>query len=254
MRVMRAAAFAALSVVGSLAVYRLAADRPLFTQDASTGATQSEAAQVPTRSYRHADFADEAASVEARSIADWIVDSRDNLGMRFVIVDKVDARVFVFDAAGRLTGASAALVGSARGDDSAPGIGDKKLSDITPAERTTPAGRFLAEPGLNINGEHIVWVDYDAAVSIHAVRPSNRKERRLHRLASPTPADNRISYGCINVPLNFYRNVVAPAFNGTRGVVYVLPETRPAQVVFGSYEVPASASGARSTMARAGHP
>ena len=168
--------------------------------------------------------------------------------MPFVIVDKVDAKVFVFAPAGHLTGASAALMGSARGDDSAPGIDDKKISEITPDERTTPAGRFLGERGVNTNREDIVWVDYDAAVSIHAVRPNNPR-RRLQRLASPAPADNRISYGCINVPLNFFRTVVAPAFTGTHGVVYVLPEMRPAQVVFGSYDVPASAPDAASPMA-----
>jgi len=31
--------------------------------------------------------------------------------------------------------------------------------------------------------------------------------------------------------------VVRPAFTGTEGIVYVLPETRPAREVFGSYDV-----------------
>ena len=61
-------------------------------------------------------------------------------------------------------------------------------------------------------------------------------------LASPTAADNRISYGCINVPVKFYEDVVSPAFKGTYGIVYVLPETRPAQQVFGSYPIEQSAS------------
>ena len=70
-----------------------------------------------------------------------------------------------------------------------------------------------------------------------AVVATNPKERRLERLASPTPLDKRISYGCINVPVRFYESVVRPAFTGTDGIVYVLPETRPARVVFGSYDV-----------------
>ena len=57
------------------------------------------------------------------------------------------------------------------------------------------------------------------------------------RLASPTPLDNRISYGCINVPTQFYEKVVSRAFAGTHGIVYVLPETRPAREVFGPYDV-----------------
>ena len=69
-------------------------------------------------------------------------------------------------------------------------------------------------------------MDYDGAVSIHPVVTTNPKERRLQRLASPTPLDHRITYGCINVPDKFFKNVVRPAFTGTNGIVYVLPETR----------------------------
>ena len=36
------------------------------------------------------------------------------------------------DADGRLRGAAPALLGLARGDDTIPGIGDRKLSDIPP--------------------------------------------------------------------------------------------------------------------------
>jgi hypothetical protein len=154
-----------------------------------------------------------------------------------VIVDKIDARIFVFDAGGRIQGAAPALLGSARGDDTVPGIGDREYADMPPETRTTPAGRFVAALGMDTRGEDVVWVDYDAAVSLHRVITTKPKERRLQRLATPTPLDNRISYGCINVPARFYENVVSPAFTGTDGIVYVLPETRPAREVFGSYVV-----------------
>lgn len=183
-----------------------------------------------------ADFAREQASRSARQLADWVVDSGDNADKPFVIVDKVNARIFVFDAGGRIRGAAAALLGSARGDHSVPGIGERELSDVHPADRTTPAGRFVAALGQNFRGEDVVWVDYDAAVSLHRVITTNPEERRLHRLATETPKDNRISYGCINVPVAFYETVVSPAFTGTEGIVYVLPETRPAREVFGSYD------------------
>jgi hypothetical protein len=80
-------------------------------------------------------------------------------------------------------------------------------------------------------------VDYDGAVSMHPVVTSKPEERRLQRLGTPTPLDNRISYGCINVPAKFFDNVVRPAFAGTYGIVYVLPETRSAREVFKSYDV-----------------
>ena len=161
-----------------------------------------------------------------RRVAGWIVASADNQRQPFAILDKVHARLFVFDPAGRLHGASPVLLGSAIGDDSVPGIGDRPLSGIRPDERTTPAGRFAAEPGRNLQGEDIVWVDYDAAISMHRVRTGNPRERRLERLASPSAADNRISYGCINVPAAFYDHQLKPTFGQNPGVVYVLPETR----------------------------
>ena len=99
-----------------------------------------------------------------------------------------------------------------------------RLSDIRPEERTTPAGRFVASLGYNFKGKDVLWVDYKNAVSLHRVITNNPKERRLERLASPTPLDRRISYGCINVPANFFDNVVKPTFTRTHGIVYVLPE------------------------------
>ena len=186
---------------------------------------------------KRADFARVAASRDVRHIADWVVDSADNRGLPFVIVDKTDAKVFVFEAGGRIQGAAPALLGLARGDDTVPGIGDRELSDMPPETRTTPAGRFVAALGMSTRGVDILWVDYEAAVSLHRVINTNPKERRLERLASPTPLDKRISYGCINVPVQFYENVVRPAFTGTDGIVYVLPETRPVREVFGSYDV-----------------
>lgn len=187
---------------------------------------------LPERDRKVAQFEHEPASLDARHTADWVVDSDNNTGLPFVILDKKEARVFVFHANGNLRGAAAALIGFAVGDDSAPGIGDKKLSTIRPHERTTPAGRFVASLDRNLKGGQILWVDYDAAISLHPVITSNAKERRAERLASPSPLDNRISYGCINVSADFFRNVVSPAFAGSNGIVYVLPETRSVKLFF----------------------
>lgn len=184
--------------------------------------------------HRRADFGSERASPDARHVADWVVDSADNLDLPFVIVDKADARVFVFDATGRIRGAAPALLGVARGDDAVPGIGDRQYSEMPPKVRTTPAGRFVAALGMSTRGEDVLWVDYEGAVSLHRVVTAKPKERRLERLATPTPRDNRISYGCINVPARFYETVVSPAFTGTNGIVYVLPEMSPVRALFGS--------------------
>lgn len=186
---------------------------------------------------RRAAFAGEPRSPEAAHIADWAVASADHAGLPFAVVDKREAKIFVFDAQGRLSGAAPVLLGAARGDESVPGIGERALADIRPEERTTPAGRFVAEIGRNLEGEDIVWLDYAAAVSMHRVRATKPAEHRLQRLASAPSLDNRISYGCINLPATFYDEVLRPAIAATKVVVYVLPETRSAQALFGSYDV-----------------
>ncbi|RYD50216.1 MAG: L,D-transpeptidase [Sphingomonadales bacterium] len=184
-------------------------------------------------------FGSESASDEARAVVDWIAASADNRGMPFVIIDKIAAKVFVFDAQGHLLGAAAALLGLGHGDDSVPGIGLRKLATIRPEERTTPAGRFEAALGHDFE-QDILWVDYGSSLSLHRVIVGSASDRRHARLASPTPLDNRISYGCINVPAGFYDTVVAPAFKGTVGIVYILPETRSIEAVFAMAPKPAA--------------
>ena len=173
-----------------------------------------------------ANFRGETASTDARDLANWVAASRDNHALPFMIVDKINAKVFVFDRRGDLRGAAAALMGLGRGDVSTPGIGQRKLATIPPSERTTPAGRYEAALGHDLV-QDILWIDYEAALSLHRVIVGNRKDHRAERLASPSPLDNRISFGCINVPAAFYDAVVIPAFTGTVGIVYILPESRP---------------------------
>jgi hypothetical protein len=187
---------------------------------------------------RVADFGPHQASADARHVADWIADSRDNADAEFVLLDKRQATLYVFDARARLRHATPVLLGAARGDDTVPGIGMRPIAEVRAHERTTPAGRFVAQRGRNALGEDVVWVDYDAAVSMHRVRTTEPKERRLERLASKTIDDNRVSYGCINVPVAFYEAIVLPmTLAARRPLVYVLPEERSVEQVFGSYDV-----------------
>jgi len=213
-----------------------------FNPDSSLSAHQVSGAGLGVRTRptatphpKQADFEGEHRSDPAQHVADWVVDSGDNRGMAFAIVDKIDAKVFVFDSRGRLLGAAQVLLGIARGDYSVPGIGNRKLSDIRPEERTTPAGRFVASMGHNFKGKDVLWVDYIDAVSLHRVITNNPKERRLERLATPGPRDKRISYGCINVPAKFFDKVVSPTFTGRGGIVYVLPEIVSISEIFKSY-------------------
>jgi hypothetical protein len=195
--------------------------------------------ETPTRAAAsRPDFAGETASAEAREVTGWVLAAGDNRGRPFAIVDKKKAKVFVFDAQGRLIGATPALLGLARGDDSAPGVGDRPLSQIPPKDRTTPAGRFPAVLGHALGPNDVLWVDYGAALSLHRVLAAGSREHRLERLAATEPGDPRITFGCINVPVRFYDAVVHPAFAGAGGVVYILPEVKTIAEVFFSARPP----------------
>jgi len=155
-------------------------------------------------------LAAEEASNMAGRMAGWIVRSGDNNDLPFAVIDKSAGMVFVFDANGKQLGSDAALLGIAFGDDSVEGIGDRRLADIKPEERTTPAGRFVGGYGPAIGYEEdILWVDFDTALSIHPVVTGNPDEMRVRRLKSASQHDNRITYGCINVSNDFYDEVIA---------------------------------------------
>lgn len=168
-------------------------------------------------------------------MANWVANLNDNQGLSYVIIDKRNAKVFVFNGQGQLQGAAPALFGLAFGDQTVPGIGQRRLATMSPEERTTPAGRFVAALGHDLE-QDVLWIDYDAALSLHRVIVGRPEEHRSERLESATTVDNRISYGCINVPAEFYDGMVVPAFRGTVGIVYILPESKPAREVFAMSE------------------
>ncbi len=240
---------AACILIGQSAFANTELHAPLapVTQGIATTPIPATGNTGPEVQIKRAHFAAARASDDARNVANWIVHTGNNQNLPFLIIDKKHAQSFAFDAQGQIKGETAILLGSALGDDSAPGIGEKKLSQIRPDERSTPAGRFMATLGRNLKGEEILWVDYETSISLHRVITSNKKERRAERLASSSVEDNRISYGCINVPVKYYEEVVSPLFRKMNGVVYVLPETRSARETFGFHNVDEPARNAVAT-------
>ena len=169
-------------------------------------------------------------TAEARDMAQWVLRSRDAGGRPFLVVDKKAAQLYVFNPDGRMTAATPVLLGAARGDEGAPGVGKHAQSGTLPfEERTTPAGRFVTQPGRNIAGEAIVWMDYEQALAIHRLRPGRAHSMRAARLEKSDPADRRLSLGCVVVPVKFYLGVIEPLLGRRSGVVYVLPETQSAR-------------------------
>jgi len=72
-----------------------------------------------------------------------------------------------------------------------PGIGKRPMAEIRTEDRTTPAGRFNAGPSTN------------------------------------TASDNRLSYGCINVPAALYDRHIKPMFTSPGCAVHVLAKVTP---------------------------
>jgi hypothetical protein len=168
----------------------------------------------------------------AQRMVAWIASAHDNGSLPYAIIDKQAASLSIFSAKGEFLGETPVLLGIGIGDDSTPGVGAKDLADIGPAERTTPAGRFVAKFGMAFGRQRVLWVDYANSVALHAVITTHKKEKRVERLLSPSPEDNRISFGCINVGTSFYSKKVRPLFLKKGGVVYILPDTKPLETVF----------------------
>jgi hypothetical protein len=185
-----------------------------------------------------------APSAEVQRVIHWIQQTGDNGGLPYLLIDKANARVYSFSRTGRLQADAPVLLGMAKGD-RLLAANSATMSVMSPEQRITPAGRFISRLGLDSHGKELLVLDYDASISLHPVIPGKPYEHRAERLASATSDDNRISFGCINAPPAFYANFVSPSFKGTRGIVYVLPETRPAAALFGfrPFDAPTPAAG-----------
>ena len=171
-----------------------------------------------------------AAPAEVKAVVGWIARSHDNRRLPFLVIDKPTARVFAFDPSGQFQGDAPVLLGMGLGDVMlAPSAA---MSQMPPHTRITPAGRFVSKLAKDAKGKELLVLDYKAAFSMHPVVKGKPHERRADRLASVTPQDNRISFGCINVPVPFYETVISRAFTGTHGIVYILPETSQASAMF----------------------
>jgi hypothetical protein len=202
---------------------------------AATGLALAAATPAKTTTPAKPPVEDESAVIRsegATRVADWVASSKDNHALPYIIIDKPDAVAYLFDAKGKPLAHAPVLIGIAPGDDATPGIGSKNLSEIGPAEKTTPAGRFLAKFGVAAGKQRVLWVDYATSVALHTIPPGNPKEKRKERMLSPTIDDNRITFGCINVPKIFYNQSVSPLFRRKGGYVYILPDHKPLEEVF----------------------
>lgn len=170
------------------------------------------------------DFGGQEVSKSVANLTEWVVNTNNNNTLPFIIADKKNAELYVFDNSGKLINKSSALFG-------------EQIGDIIKSEndKITPSGRFYGEVARSINpdennfsyGRTIDFARYgDADIAIHKLYTGFADENRQERLDSKNVADNRISYGCINVEEEFLNKNILPQFKQRGGIVYILPETK----------------------------
>jgi hypothetical protein len=174
----------------------------------------------------------QSASPEVLSTVQWVAASKDNAGLPFIVVDKANARVYAFNSLAQLKATAPALIGRGVGDKALVSQ-DAPLSAIPPEKRITPAGRYLSRLVTDMHRKVVLLIDADNLITMHIVAKGTPAQRRAERLASADSNDNRISFGCINVPPAFFTTVVDPDFRPAKGLVYVLPEKTTAAQLFG---------------------
>ena len=186
-----------------------------------------------------------SASSEVQAVQQWVATSGDNAGLPFIVVDKANAQVYAFTPFGQLKATAPILLGMGVGD-AALVSQDAPMSAIPPEKRITPAGRYPSRLVTDTHGKTVLLVDAANLITLHIVAKGTPAQRRAERLASVRKDDNRISFGCVNVPPKFFTEIVSPDFTPAKGLVYILPETRPAAQLFG-FQPPATAPSAPQT-------
>jgi hypothetical protein len=163
-------------------------------------------------------------SEPAAQLLEWMARTGNNQDRPYVVVDKRQAQVWVFDAQHRGLASSTALLGLTPGDHEVADIRRRNVATLSREARITPAGRFATEPGVNLQGEDVVWLDYAAGLAMHRLRPGLAHAARLRLLAAQVASAQRVSMGCVVLPVAFYEKVIRPLLGRQTGWVYVLPE------------------------------
>lgn len=178
-------------------------------------ARAAEGYAVVTRADRMASLSDGANVVN-----NWIRQSKDNNGQRYIIADKARGELYVMDASGQMLARSPALYGRQLGDGMS--LGETPAGVFTLQERRAPSayGGDIEQFSTAPNGD---------IYAIHRVLTNNPKQRRLQRLQSNNAVDHRVSLGCINLPSKFYDQYLSKGFGGK---LYILPDQGKLETTF----------------------
>ena len=147
-------------------------------------------------------------------------------GKWFMVADKPNGMLHIFKEDGSHALSDPTLYGKDTGDVLAA------VSSLEGGAKVTPAGTFTlkARPSTYAGGQELILVeskDYTGYIAIHAADTSTPSENRLGRLDTPSAADNRVSYGCINTKHDTFINEIAPNIaNLDGGMVFVVPDAQ----------------------------
>jgi hypothetical protein len=163
------------------------------------------------------------ASDAVIGILSWIRNNNDNKSKPFALIDKKNAKIFVFNAEGQPVASGPILLGITKRDHLDPNTMYASNDELAVDNRVTPAGRFQVKNGRDLHRKELLWFDYSNALALHTVIKVPGQQRAM-RLRSETPKDNRITWGCINVSVPLYSTVISPLFKPGGGIIYVIPE------------------------------
>lgn len=147
-------------------------------------------------------------------------------GKWFMVADKPNGMLHIFKEDGSHALSDPTLYGKDTGDVM------EAVSSLKGGAKVTPAGKFTlkARASTYAGGQELILVeskDYTGYIAIHAADTSDASENRLGRLDTPTAADNRVSYGCINTKHDTFINEIAPNIaNLDGGMVFVVPDAQ----------------------------
>ena len=173
---------------------------------------------------QQADFTGADHSPFASLTANWIMATGAHRGRSFIVADKEGGKLYAFDGKGKLVGDSPALYGEAMKDKLTDAQMSKSMEQVTAEDKITPSGHWNLQleqhpeygPALRFGGGN--------GLGIHAVYLGTPSENRSQKLATPTAADNYVTYGCINVPEEFAADTLAPHFASEAGhALFILP-------------------------------
>jgi len=158
-------------------------------------------------------------------------------GKYYGIVDKKTCKLNIYDKAGNIVKTLTVGVGKSKGDNLQTGYVSHDSAKKEGGRYTTPGEFVLDEYSSYSNenyiskkdGKHKVMDlkgdnrgDESGQTAIHMI-PNHRQER-VAAMQSETTADNRMSYGCVNLTEDDY-NVMAQ-YLGEGNKIFILPEEK----------------------------